>query len=227
MAVLASSIISKAQIIAQDTTGVRWPFAELLGWLNDAQRELAIYKPSATATNAVLQLKQGTLQDIGDGGLQLLSITRNLKSGATDIREGGRAIRKVERLVLDAQHPQWHDSTVFAYTTEVKHFCFDPIDPTRFYVFPGNTGAGYVEAIISRAPADLAVTGDANLLGSYATPIGVPDVYSNALLDYVLYRAYAKDADYAGNADRSTQHYQAFMASVSTKAQNEQSGVSG
>lgn len=221
MTVLASSTISRAQIIVQDTTGVRWPFAELLDWLSDGQREVAIYKPSATAVNTVLMLQQGTLQNIGSGGLSLLRVVRNLKTPVTEPRVGARATRVVEREVLDAQHPSWHDPAVFVYTKEVKHFSFDDTDPTNFYVFPGNDGTGAVEAVVSQSPTDLVAMGDVNLLASYAVPIKIPDIYANALLDYVLFRAYSKDSEYAGNGERSNNHYQLFMASVVAKAQNE------
>lgn len=223
MPVMASDIISRAQTIVQDTTGVRWPYAELLQWLNDGQREVALYKPSATAQNVALTLQQGTLQTIGVGGLALLRVVRNLKTPVGNPRIGSRAVRIVEREVLDAQHPAWHDPTVFPYEKEVKHFCFDESDPTNFYVFPGNDGTGAVEAVVSKSPADVTLVSgaDVNTLASYRLPIQVPDIYANCLLDYVLFRAYSKDADYAGNADRSAVHYGMFTASLGVKLQNE------
>lgn len=225
MPVLASSIIDRAQTIVQDKTGVRWPYAELLDWLNDGQREVAIYKPSATAQNVSLELQQGTLQGIGPGGLALLRVIRNLKTPVGSVRIGSRACRIVSREVLDAQHPGWHDPDVFPYEKEVKHFCFDESDPTHFYVFPGNTGNGAVEAVVSMSPADitLASGADANNLASYRVEIRIPDIYANCLLDYVLFRAYSKDADYAGNADRSSIHYQMFVGTLTAKLQNEAS----
>lgn len=223
MPVMASDIINRAQIIVQDTTGVRWPYAELLQWLNDGQREVALYKPSATAQNVAIMLQQGTLQNIGAGGLALLRIIRNLKTPVGNPRIGSTACRIVSREVLDAQHPDWHDPDKFTYQKVVKHFCFDDADPTNFYVFPGNNGTGAVEAVVSRSPADVAIASgaDANSLASYRQPIQVPDIYANCLLDYVLFRAYSKDADYAGNADRSAGHYAMFTAALGAKQQNE------
>lgn len=223
MAVLASDIIDRAQTIVQDKTGVRWPYQELLQWLNDGQREVAIHKPSATAQNEVIQLQPGTLQSIGDGGLCLLRVIRNLKTPVGLPRIGGRAVRIVSREVLDAQHPGWHDPEVFPYTKEVKHFCFDEADPTHFYVFPGNDGQGALEVVVSKSPADVVVASgtDSNNLSAYRLPITVPDIYSNVLLDYVLFRAYSKDADYAGNAERSAHHREVFTTSLGAKAQGE------
>ena len=44
--------------------------------------------------------------------------------------------------------------------------------------------------------------------------VSVPDIYGNALQDYILYRAYTKDSEYAGNAQRAVAHYTAFANSL-------------
>jgi hypothetical protein len=44
-------------------------------------------------------------------------------------------------------------------------------------------------------------------------------VFGNALIDFVLYRAYMKDAEYAGNNQRAAQHYQLFVSSISQGGQ--------
>lgn len=51
--------------------------------------------------------------------------------------------------------------------------------------------------------------------------ITIDDIYSNSLLDYVLYRAYMKDADYAANADRALAAYAAFQKSLGMLDQKE------
>ena len=52
-------------------------------------------------------------------------------------------------------------------------------------------------------------------------PITLDDIYANALLDYMLYRSYLKDADFSGNVNRSTIHKNAFMQSLGLKAQSD------
>lgn len=212
MTVLASDIISRAQTIVQDTTGVRWPTTELLQWLNDGQREVVNVKPSASAFNTVINLQQGTLQQIGAGNLSLLRVTRNLKTPITTPRIGTRAVRMVSLDVMDAQNPNWHDPAVFPYAKEAKHCCFDDIDASVFYVFPGNDGTGAMEVTVSRLPDDITAA---------SAPITLPDIYRNPLLDYVLFRAYLKDADQVANAERSATHYQLFASSITAKVTNE------
>jgi hypothetical protein len=50
---------------------------------------------------------------------------------------------------------------------------------------------------------------------STADTIRVDDHYANAMLDYMLYRAYSKDADYAANGERAVGHYNAMQAALS------------
>jgi hypothetical protein len=45
------------------------------------------------------------------------------------------------------------------------------------------------------------------------------DIFANALLDYVLYRASTKDAEQAANAQRAVAHYQAFQNALGVSAQ--------
>lgn len=221
MAVNVSEVLSRAQTLIQDNTGVRWPLPELAGWFNDATREVALHKPSASSKSVMLDLDQGTRQTIPEGALMLLRVIRNLGATSTESnRVGGRSVRIVNRDVLDTQHPDWHDDTVTPQTNEVKHFIFDESDPTAFYVFPGNTGSGKVEALISQAPDAIATSGtDLSAYTSIVVPL--PDIYVNAVLDYILYRAYSKDASFAENMERADYHMRAFANSLGLKTANE------
>jgi len=204
MAIAVNSIISRAQILIQDTTGVRWPATELLDWVNDGQREVCLFKPSVGAKNETLDLVSGTKQSIPASGLGLLRVVRNM----TDAGAGARSVRIIDREVLDTQLPDWHSSTTAA---DVKHYIFDDLDPKTFYVYPPNDGTGHLEIIYAATPTAVTSSDD----------ISIPDVYANSLLDYVLFRAYGKDSDHAGNAQRSVQHYQLFTASLGMKTQSE------
>ena len=127
---------------------------------------------------------------------------------------GKRAIRIVNPDILNTQEPDWHDPTVSgdaAHTTVVKHYMFDEDDPRNYYVYPGVAGNSFVEIVYSASPTDLTDT---------SSTIGVDDIYANAIIDFVLYRAYMKDAEYAGNAQRASNHYQLFTGSISQGVQS-------
>ena len=69
-------------------------------------------------------------------------------------------------------------------------------------MYPGVSGNAYVEVVYSDSPTDL---------GNTSATISVDDIYANAIMDYVLFRAYQKDSEYAGNAQRANQHYQLLL----------------
>ncbi len=211
MAVTVQSVIDRAQTVLQDTTGVRWPVvAELVLWINDAQREIALLKPDASATNTTITLATGTKQDIPSGGNRLLKVVRNMSAASNGT--GKRAVRLVDREVLDAQTPDWHDPAVSgdaAHSAIVKHYVYDEANPRNFYVYPGVSGSAYLEIIYSSNPVAVA----------QADNLSIPDIYANAIMNYVLYMAYMKDAEYAGNAQRASSHFQLFTASVTGKGQ--------
>lgn len=206
--ILASAIVDKAEIVLQDTTNVRWPQAELLGWLNDGQRAIVLAKPDACTVTTVVPCSQGTKQSIGSGdtarAIMLLKVTRNM---GADGNTPGRAIRIVSSEILDAQNPDWHSDTE---DDEVIHYTYDPRVPKQWYCFPPNTGDGNVELTYSASPQDVAL----------GAAISVDDIFETALLDYILYRAYSKDAKYAGNQGRADTHGQAFALALGLNSKN-------
>ena len=211
MSVSVQSVIDRVQVTLQDTTGVRWPVVqEIVLWVNDAQREIALFKPDASAMNETITLVAGTKQSIPSSGNRLLGVVRNMSaaSGGT----GARSIRIVEREVLDAQTPTWHDPTSSgdaAHGPLVKHYVYDDSNPRNFYVYPGVSGDAYVEIIYSGNPSTV----------TQADNLTVPDIYANSVYNYVLYSCYMKDAEYTGNSQRAGNHYQLFMAAVTGKSQ--------
>ena len=211
--ITVANLISRIQDILQDTTSIRWPEAELLRYINDAQREVCNLRPESTATTANMALVVGTKQSLPSGGLRLIKVTRNMSSAAGSAT-GKRAVRLVDADILNTQEPNWHDPTVSgdaAHATTVKHYIFDEDDPRSFYVYPGaSTTSTFLEIVYSGAPTDLANT---------SATISVDDIFANAIIDYVLFRCYLKDAEYAGNQQRAGTHFQLFSSSLGAGGQ--------
>lgn len=206
--IAVQGILDKVQIILQDTTGIRWPSdTELLGWFNDGQREVMIFKPNSYVKNVPLKLTGGTRQQLPDDGVQLIDITRNMGTAGN---QPGRAIRIATREILDAQVPNWHCDNP---ATTVKHYMYNVLDPKTFYVYPPQpaAGQGYVEIVYGATPPDATINGN----------MSIDDIYQNVLIDYVLYRAYSKDTEYAADANRAAAHQSAYLAALTGKAKVE------
>ena len=200
MAVAVADIINRAQIILQDTTGTRWPTAELLNWLNDSYREIVQVRPDLYPVTAPsFACVAGTRQSAPTGALRMIDVVRN--SGGTK-----RAVRLIDRRILDDQLPSWHSQSASA---DIQHWMFDARTPREFLVYPPATSGAALEIVYSAVPAaHSTATGN----------IAIVDSYANVMLDYILYRAYTKDAEYTANAARAQAHYGAMSSALSNGA---------
>lgn len=190
---IATSILSRAATLLNDSENVHWPVAELLDWLNDGQREIVLYRPSACVRHADVVLEKGTRQAIPGDGNSLVDIPRN-----TD----GFAIRPADRRELDAFQPDWH--LPIKARAKVEHFCYNAADPKTFYVYPPSPGGNSVEVVYNANPSAVGLT----------SAIAVDDIFASALVDYILFRAFAKDTDYTAAGGSADTHYRAFLAAV-------------
>ncbi len=204
--VTAGAILDKAAKQLIDVVGVRWSRTELLGWLNDGQRQIVIIEPSATNTVSAVKLAAGSRQAIPADGWMLLGINCNLgTTGSTP----GRAVRIISRELLDNFDPDWRTATASAVT---KNYMYDVQDQLAYHVYPPSTGTNYLQINYSRQPANIT---------SEAQPIEIFDVYQGPLLDYILYRACSKDAEYAPGLALAQLYAQSFAAAVGAKSDAE------
>ena len=195
--ILASTIIDKAAVQLTDLGNDRWTRSELLGWLNDAQRQIVLLSPQTNNKVEVVKLDAGTRQTIPTDGWRFLNVIRYM---GTDGTKPGRAVRLVSQELLDASDPNWHG----AKQEDVpKNFIFNEQEQDIFYVYPPNTGRGYAQ--INYAPVPTGIT-------SEASPIQVNDIYQTAILDYILYRACSKDAEYAPGLQLASGYLSMFMS---------------
>jgi len=196
-------IIGRASIILQDTSNVRYPNTELLKFFNDGQREVVLHRPDAKTVNAGFTCVAGSKQSLPSTGLRLVDIVRNVN---------GRAVTQIDRKILDETLPDWHNQ-VADVTKKIEHFIYDSADPKSFYVYPQALSTTDLEIVYSTSPADVVVSN----FSTSTDVISVDDIYSNCLLDFILYRSYQKDSEYAGNSERSMMHYSAFANSLGIK----------
>jgi hypothetical protein len=201
MTILASEILDKVrtQLVDIETTQ-RWSDAELLQWLSDGQRVIASIEPSASSTVSIIELVAGTRQTIPTGGNMLLNVMRNIK---TDGTTPGRAVRLVLRDMLDTQNPDWHAA---APSTVISNYMYDPAEREAFYVYPPASTSARLQINYSATPTEIT---------SVSTAIGIRDIYSTALFNYVLYCAHMKDSDFAGGQQTAAAYLQMANAALS------------
>ena len=200
MTTTAQSIIKQAHELLQDPDGTRWPATELVAHLNDGQRALAELRPEMFAVTAAAALVAGPKQTTPSACAKLLEIPRNTS---------GAAIRPVERSQLDAIEPSWYTSTG---VTTIKHTMVDAREPFVYYVYPPAASSGAsVDLVYAAWPTDVSAPGGITA-ATVSGNIGVSDEFKNALLHFVVGRAFMKDADFGGNAALSASHLQLFTS---------------
>lgn len=211
---------------------VRWKSEELVEWTNDGQLVIAKFMPHACARVDVIKLKAGTRQSIeaiaaadikpGDGSVPPAILRGNFvqfishNMGADGLTPG-RSIRIVDRDVLDGTNPGWHLPTKAS--DRVSNYVFDPRTPKYFWVCPGiaPTATVWVEAAILFDPTKLDSTLDYSADANDDTVLSIDDKYVDDLLNYVLARAYMKDAEAQGSAELVAAHSSMFTSSINAQ----------
>ena len=196
--VKVKDLIDRVATVLQDRANVRWSRDDLLTYLNDAQRQIVIHRPDANPVNDTFTCANQSKQSLPAEGLRLLAVNRNV---------GGNAITQIKRETLDVQLPGWHELQA---TDGVENFVYDPIDPKTFYVFPVPPAEHSIEIVYSKTPEIIAAEAE--------NVVGLDDIYANAIVDYMLYSAYRKDATY-GDPMRATLYLQAFNSALGVKTQ--------
>lgn len=210
-------VISRVEAILQDAN-VRWPRVELQRWLNEAYLSIVLLRPDANAKCSTFTCSAGTKQQLtaSSGGfptaLRLLDITRNVLSTSNK-----KVVRVVARSVLDDQRPSWHAETQ---SDNIQHYTYDPRHPKEFYVYPPATSTAEIEMIYTDAPGFHSLTAtQLDPANDHAEVIKLDDIYLSPITDWVLYRAYSKDAEYGANEQRANAAFQTFNTAIGTKTQ--------
>jgi hypothetical protein len=207
-------VIRRVEDVLQDSN-IRWPRTELQNWMNESYLAITLARPDANAKSGTFTCTAGTRQVLTNefaSALRLLDVTRNLAATSTK-----RVIRLVARSVLDDQRPSWHAESG---TVNIQHYTFDPRQPKEFFVYPPATTDAQVEVVYTDSPGAHSLTEEQlDPEGTETEVIKLDDIYMSPVIDWILYRAYSKDAEYGANEQRAQASYAAFNAAISTKNQ--------
>tara|TARA_B100000925_G_C21979126_1_gene461484 strand:+ start:941 stop:1609 length:669 start_codon:yes stop_codon:yes gene_type:complete len=204
---VVGDVLNRASRLLQDTAKVRYTNEELLLFFNDAQREVVLHRPDANTVNFNFTCSAGSKQTLGSQDLRLVDVVRNVN---------GRVVTQVDRKLLDDTLPNWHNTTATV-DKKIEHFIYESGDPKNFYVYPNALNTHQLEIVTSRAPSDITVSN----FSTDTQTIGLDDLYANAILDYLLYRAYQKDSEFAGSVNQAQMHFQSFANGLGIKTRSD------
>lgn len=208
MTTSAQSVIRRAATTLKDLLAVRWPADELVRWLNPGQVAIAMARPSEFTVLGAVALTAGTRQTLPADGFRVVDVLCNTAAPKT-------AVRLVDRRLLDESNPAWRGMSGAA---TVSHFYFDPRDERAFYVYPPANSSAQVDVLYAAYPAPVTEPAPGSDYTAVTGNISVPDIYAEALVDYILARAFSKDSELTVNAARAQAHYQAFANALGIDA---------
>ncbi|WP_280568256.1 DUF6682 family protein [Chromohalobacter sp. 296-RDG] len=203
------TVISNAKLVLQEITsaGTRWTNEELIGWLNEFYQAAVQLKPDAFSMNTEVSLAEGTRQQIPADGLRLIDVMRNTVGSQM-------AVMVTTRRALDSTRRNWHSDPA---SLEIEQYVFDDLDPDRFYVYPPAKDGAKLEIIYSAVPTPHKVSDGLDAIRDDAFKLN--DAYAPVATDYILYRAYSKDAEHSANLSRAQMHRQSYMQQMQGKGQ--------
>lgn len=193
----AYTILDQAASLLNDPRGEFWPRAELLGYLNAGLKAMVPLAPSQFSVTQTVTLAAGARQTLPAGSVALLQANCIVNNDDSI----GRTVRNILKAALDAASPSWMSAT----PTTPREVAYDPKVPDEYWVNPPASAGVKLQVATADEPDELAVF----------TEIPVDSRFHPALLDYVLFRALSKDADFAKQETRAAQHYQAFQEGIS------------
>ncbi len=202
MTISASSLLKDAVTLLQDPTSDRWSITYLVDALNAGLRVLMNKRPDAFAAVFVAPLAVGPAQTLPAGAAFLVDVIGNTESR--------KALRKVDMPLMDSINPKWQAATG---AKDIAHFMYDLRFPRSYYVYPPALATSSLDLFCTAYPTTVGAPSDA----TYATVpgnINVADQWAEPLLNWVLHRAWAVDAEFGGNAQLSAGYLGLFNAAT-------------
>lgn len=188
--IIGSAIVSRARILLNDVSAVRWPDTEMLLWVNSGRREMASLKPEIFGATADFQ------HTTTAGPSQRCASPDVHRVTSVDSDSTGRALRPTTRAALDSFRPGWR-SDVSAYA---QNWFPDDSDPLRFWIYPSVGTGKTLNLHVLASPSDLTAL----------TQVALPfDIYESILVNYLCYRAFAKETE-AGSVEKAVAYFKLF-----------------
>lgn len=195
-----SDVITTARkIFLDENNGLvdpRQSDTELLGYFNDALKEICTINPMVFSTVGDMTCTSGKVEQ----SITFLDAVRLLDVICI---HGGTAITPFDRSAMDNFRPNWRNDAA----SPAQQWCPLEGDLLNFFIWPPAPAAQVLDVRYVRNPSVYALND---------TVLDVPESFKPALVDYVVYRAESKDDENVLN-QRASAHYQAFLAKIGAK----------
>lgn len=204
---LAGELFRSCSIELNDLDYVRWTKDDLANYLTDAIAAMSALKPTLFTVFAPLQLAPGAVQTVPGEYTQLIDVLYNLYSDGTQgepVNQGSfTAARALGRASCTPAYGVGY--VVRSYTVHPENDTYFIVDPP----VPAITPLPAVWALLRRAPVVITAETDAVVMANTT-----PETYRSMLLEWMLYRAFARDTESSDSFTKSQAHYKAFYQAL-------------
>lgn len=204
------NLVQSAAIQLYDENQSNWSEPELIFWIEEALGALAALRPDLFTKTETIPLVPGGRQETPAESARIIRVlgTRESESGPM------RSVTRFDMRSMNAAHPNWEAASpgkARQYTTRS--------DADVFWLYPPQPDPAHY-AVVEHVAIPQTVDHDAPEYDTFE--IDLDPRFQRSLVDYVLYRAYAKDSDVGAQGQRAMTHYQAFYDGSGAAQQQEQ-----
>lgn len=189
-----SDILFRVKTTFGDTAGVQITDANIINWINDAQRELS---------NKSQNLQVRATTDLIAGQMEYAKPPNCLN--LRDVRISGQSLRGIVLQEADAQFPNWDNPATWAVGD--PNYFWSYSEHIDIYPVPAATVTSGIVLYYTRTPVTVALTTD------------VPELdplYHSLIVRYCMQQAYELDENYQG-ANYTQSLFAAEFADVQEK----------
>jgi hypothetical protein len=191
MGLQLSAPIATARGILNDPNATRYSQADLLQYANDALDHIVKVIPQLFYVYDDFTCVEGSLQSLSfDNSVALVDVKRV---------QNGNVVTRSDVSILDEFSPAWRSGPAGA----AKHWMPFGDDPRRFLVYPPAPANQVLEVLRVAVPLEFGENADTWL----------PTQLSDAISDYIVYRAESRDDEYV-NSNRAAQFFTSFVGKL-------------
>lgn len=203
MPLLAGELFNSCWFELNDPEHVRWTEPELAEYLTGGISVMAALKPTLFTVFIPLRLGPGARQAVPAEFTELRDVLYNLNP---DGSEGERIVLASFTAARALGRTSCVETRSGVY--EVRSVTIHPDNDTYFYVdppVPNISPFPAVWALVQNGPVTITSASDGVPMANTT-----PETYREALKDWMLYRAFAKDTESSESFQKSQAHFKAF-----------------
>ncbi|WJT09283.1 DUF6682 family protein [Vibrio harveyi] len=183
----AKTLIDQAARLVVDAPMIRWSKAFWIDAYNAAVKAVLAVRPDALVKTELVTCVAGTTQTIPANARYLIDVTRN---------DGGAAISgPISLKMFNDYRPDWRNGST---ATAASGWLYDERNKDTFYLYPGVVSGTKVECVFAWESTDIT---EADYTASVEAELN--PMYDNAIIEWLVYRAFSEDSEITANAARA------------------------